>query len=181
MEIEYSLTEEDILALTELQFQRVPAYRGRMRMLRLGYPIIFTLVAIGYWFLFKDWRISTALFSFGLLAYFIYPTYTHMRMRQRIRRDYQKDEKLRKTLGKRKLVAAPEGLQEYSSLGKIKVKWKQITGIDVTSDNTFISVKDIPSIIIPKAQIQDEDSYHRFVATCMSFWRGEEKASVVEG
>jgi hypothetical protein len=180
MEIEYSLTEEDILALTELQFQRVPAYRGRMRMLRLGYPILFTLVSIGYWFLFKDWRISIAFFTFGLFAYLVYPAYTRMRMRQRIRRDYQKDQKLRKTLGKRKLVATSEGLQETSSLGKIKVKWKQVSDIEVTADNTFISVKDIPSIIIPKTQIQDEEAYHRFVATCMSFWRGEEKASVAQ-
>ncbi len=180
MEIEYSLDEEDILALTEYQFQHVPAYRSRLFMLRLGYPIAFSLVAIGFWFLYKQWQVSVAFVFFGLLAFLIYPYYTRMRMRRKITRDYQKNQKLRRTLGTRKLTANADFLQEFSSLGKIKVKWQQVTDIAVTSENTFISVKEIPSIIIPKRQIPEEEIYHRFVATCMSFWRGEKEAVITE-
>lgn len=166
MEIEYELTGSDILALAKHRLQHTPTLRRRLRMRRFGYAIGFILVALGTWLLRADIILPIIFLALAIISFLLFPTYYGWRLRRSVSQAYQ-DEKKRATLGIRTLRATSDGLEEESPYGEIRLKWDVVDEIAVTPAHTFISIGQVPSLIIPKDQVSPE-AYEEFIRACHS-------------
>jgi hypothetical protein len=164
MEIEYALTEKDVLALAQYRLQFMPTLRRRLWKRRWALAIGFTLVALGTWPLTPDFILPSAFLALAVISFLLYPTYNDWRLRRRVSEMYR-GERIRATLGARTLRATSEGLEEESHLGETKIKWSAIDEIDVTPQRIFISVAQVPSIVISRGQVSAGD-LEEFVQTC---------------
>ncbi len=75
MELEYSLNEADIFALTKYQLEYVPATRRRLRVRRFAYLVGSALVALGAWILQTDIFFVVIFLALGILLFLFYPVY----------------------------------------------------------------------------------------------------------
>lgn len=167
MEIEYQLTEEDIIALTLYRLQKVPKRQNPILVRRIAYAISFAFVAIGSWALFSNAILSFNFLVTGVLAYFIYPFFFNWALRRRVKTAYR-NEKMRETLAPRILSASSEGIEERTSLGQIRIKWEAVDNIGIMPTFTVLSIQGVPSIIIPENRIISGD-YISFVEACRQF------------
>lgn len=170
MEIEYALTENDVLALAQYRLQHMPTLRRRLRMRRWALVIGFTLVALSMWPLTLDFILPFTFVILAVISFLFYPIYNDWRLRKGVSEMYR-GEKIRATLGARTLRATSEGLEEESSLGEAKVKWSGIDEIDVTPQHIFISVAEVPSIVISRDQVSAGD-VENFIQTCRNHLEG---------
>lgn len=86
----------------------------------------------------------------------------------------------RTTLDARTLIANPEGLEEHSGRGEMKMAWDEVDEIAGTPDHTFISFQERPSIVIPRARISKGD-YAGFVQGSQDYVRAAEQAGTEDG
>ena len=80
------------------------------------------------------------------------------------------------TLGKRVLQVTNEGIKEISTFGEMKIKWIVIDKISVTPIYCFVSINQLPSIVIPKDKVKE--NFDDFVQVCRKFQ--EENSSLKE-
>ena len=71
------------------------------------------------------------------------------------------------TLGKRVLQVTNEGIKEISTFGEMKIKWIVIDKISVTPIYCFVSINQLPSIVIPKDKVKE--NFDDFVQVCRKF------------
>jgi hypothetical protein len=172
MEIVFSLTEEDILALAKFRNEKVPLLQKRARRVRYGYLIGFAIMGVGLWLSTSD-LIYLILFSLlSLVSFLFYPQYYSWRMQMRVREVYR-DKKYRAALAPRTWRIGADGLEESSAVGEIKVKWDNIDQIFVTATGAFVSVMHMPEMVIPKERVVQGD-YEGFVAALQARIQGEQ-------
>jgi hypothetical protein len=167
MEIKYSLTEADVLALNKFRTENDPLLKKRIRRARFKLTIGFAVVAFGFWLIDSNLFIVAWFLFLSLLSLIFYNSYYDWRIRRRISEMYR-EQKYQKTLAPRTLVAISEGLIESSSLGEMKVEWRTIDGFYQTATHVFISVGQVVSIMIPKS-IVSTDELAAFIKTCRTF------------
>jgi len=170
MEIEYQLTEADIIALMEYRLQHIPRPQNPIWIRRLGYAVGFALLSIGSVMLTNNRVLPFIFLILAISTFLLYPAFFYWLMRRKVSAKYR-DEQNRATLATRTLRATSEGLEEISSLGEIKIKWEAIEDLAVTPTYTIISIQQIPSMIIPKHGVSTGD-YESFVNTCRQFLEG---------
>ena len=165
MEIEFDLSERDILALVRRQQEYEPALRRRFTRLRYGYLIGFAILGIGS-LLISQKSLWIVFLLLAIASFALFPTYNDWRIKRNVTRAYQ-NEKMRATLDKRIMRATVEGLEEITRLGEIKIKWVAIDNISVTPNYAFITINQLPSIVIPKRKVKEK--FDDFVQSCQSF------------
>ncbi len=166
MEIEYSLTEADILALMQFRLQHSKGRRNPVTVRRWAYLAGFGLVALGSLILGKDVVLSVVFLVLAVAFFLLYPLYFNRLIRRKVSQTYR-DEKMRASLSSRTLKATDEGLEEKSELGEMKVKWLLVDGIYPTSTHVFISVQKNLSIIIPRDRLSSGD-IESFLQSCQN-------------
>ena len=139
MEIEFALTEEDILVFTKHQLQYSPVFIRQQRVRRSGYLIGFTLLAMGTWLLEQPIFVPILFLSLAVILFLVYPRFQMWRLREKVHQTYQQ-ENYRATLGLRTLRATDEGLEEISAFGEVKIKWEAVDGITDTPAHCLISI-----------------------------------------
>jgi hypothetical protein len=158
MEIQYSVTESDVLALARFRLQKMPSIRRRMRIRRFGYSVGFAALALGLWLVYGDITIP--------LIFFLSPFYADWRLNSAIARQYQ-DAKARGIL-ETTLRATPDGLEQSTILGDSKAKWESIDDVVITPMHTFMSIVSQGwSLVIPEKVVTG--NYQQFVATCRTY------------
>jgi hypothetical protein len=164
MELEFELTEEDIIALAEYQSKRSPAFIRQQQIRRFGYLIGFTILAIGMWLLTQQIILPAVSLGLAILLFLFYPQFQKWQLRRKVHQAYQQ-EKYQATLASRTLKATDEGLEEVSPFGEIKVKWDVVDEIQELPAHCLISIQQFPSVVIPKNRI-DPKIYEEFVQIC---------------
>jgi len=149
LEITYSLSEADVVALNLFRAQNDPLVKKRLSRDRLKLTISFAIVGIGLWLVTKDSFFFISFVTLSILIFIFYNQYYEWRVRNRITNTY-KDPKYKSTLDPHTLTATSEGLVDTSALGKMSVEWKNVDGFIETPTHIFISVGQITSIPIPK-------------------------------
>ena len=168
MDIEYHLTEADILALTQNQLQHAKGRRNPAQMRRFAYFFGFALTALGMWLLLHDIALAFIFLAFAIISLLFYPVYFDWLIRRKVSNAYR-DEKNRATLAKRTLRAKEDGLEESSAWGEIRVKWDMVNEIRVTPTHTFIAIMGkAPSMVIPRDGIITGD-YEGFISACQDY------------
>ena len=169
MEIEYHLTEADIIELLRYRLSQVPRRRNPVMFRQFAYLIGFMLISFGSLLIAKNVVLPLIFLVLGIFSFLTYPTYFDWRVRRKVAAIYR-DETKGPTLGTRILRTTDEGIEEKSSLGEIKIKWEVIDNIAVTPAYTIISIQSSPLIIIPQNGITSGD-YESFVEECRrDFW-----------
>ncbi len=165
MEIEFDLTENDILALVRRRQEYSPVFRQRILRLRYGYLVGFSLLGIGS-LLISQKFLPFAFFLLAVVSFLLFPVFNDWRLKRSVSLAYQ-DKNKRATLEKRIMRATNEGLEEISRFGETKVKWMVIDNISVTPTHAFISIDQLPTIVIPKDKVKE--NFEEFVQACQKF------------
>lgn len=169
MEIEYELTEADVVALTRCQLQRTPRRRNPIVVRRLAYLSGFTLMAVGLHLLMHNAVATVSLLILAILAFLFYPVYFDWLIRRRVSRTYR-DPQRRAGLASRTLRATGEGLEEASGVGAVSLKWPAISELVETPTHAIIFVQGLAALVVPKARVRVGD-YAAFVSACRAYMR----------
>jgi len=164
MEIEYELREADIIAFTQYRLRHGHGKRNPVLVRRLAYLGGFTIMAFGSWLLLHDIILLISFLALAIISFVLYPTYFDWLIRRKVTNTYR-DPKNSATLAPRILSANSEGLVEKSGMGEIKVKWEVIDDLELTPTHAFISIQNVPSIVVPKDRISSGD-FQSFVNAC---------------
>jgi hypothetical protein len=165
MEIEFDLSEADILALTRQRHKTIPALKKRFERLRFGYLLAFSLIGAGL-LLTGDKFLGVAFIILAAALFLAFPFYYDWRIASNVRLAYR-DDKQRATLCKRVLPATGDGLEEISPFAESKVRWAVIDDITVTATHAFISIGQSPCMVIPKAKVPE--TFDLFIQTCRHY------------
>jgi hypothetical protein len=157
MELEYSLDESDLIALANYQVGNSPVVRKRFKARRAAYLIGFSFLAVGAYFISMPLIIPISLAASGVLWFILYPLYAKWYTQKNIPR-IVRSQMRPSSLGKHKLKATIEGLEQISEAGESKVKWIVVDNIIENSGHTFISIEKNFAIIVPRFKI--EKSYY---------------------
>ena len=161
IEIEYDLSEADVLAFMKFRLQKTRGIRNPITVRRSSYMIAFFLMALGT---SNKTYLSLFFLALAILSFLIYPKIHHLLLRRRVKKTYR-DPKTRVTLGTRILSITNDGLEETSGIGESKFTWDVISGIEETLTHAFISVLDSAMIILPKERFSSR-AYNDFIAAC---------------
>lgn len=167
MDIEFALSRDDLITLAHYQMQHSSHVQRTAVKLRWGYAVGFLLLALGMFLLFPD---SFLGIGFGLLAVLLAIFYPFIH-RQRIKRHVEQtvDRKSRpESFAKRKVRVTAEGIEEVSDNATSKMKWSLVDWIDITPDNTFISIGNQNAVIIPRQSVT-EGNYDQFITSLRAF------------
>ena len=167
MDIQYHLTEGDIVALAEYRLKNVSGWRNPVRVRRFAYFFGFALMALGMWLILNSIELTVSFLTFAIVAFLFYPAFLHWRIRQNISKAYR-NEKNRVTLATRTLSVTSEGLNEESAWGEIQLKWDKVD-ITITPAHVFIAIMgQAPSMVVPRDGISNGD-YEEFTSTCQHY------------
>ncbi len=160
MEIEYALTENDLMSVAMYQADHSPVYRRWLRNLQIGYAVGSLLFALGTWALLQQAELLLMFIAIGLLLVLFGPELQRWRLRRRIAQLYH-DRQKRGLYSKRVLRVTPEGLEEVSNYKESRVKWSGVDNVVSTDTHTFI-LAGAEVIVIPKDVIEPS-KYDAFV------------------
>jgi Na+/glutamate symporter len=149
MEITYSLTEADVLALNKFRAQTDPLLKKRIVRARNRLTISFAIVGVGFWLLVDDLLILIYFLALSIISFLFYYQYYEWRIRRQVRETY-KQPNYSSSLAPRTLEATAEGLVNTSAIGQMKVEWNQVDDFFETPTHIFISVGQVISVPIPK-------------------------------
>jgi len=153
MEIQYSLSEADIVALYKYRLNVDQALKRRYQSRRWMYLLGLSMLGLAGYVFMHD----TALMIFSLiiagLFYTFFPYYFNWMVRRGVSTTY-KQEAARQALEKRTLQANPEGLLQNASRGESFSSWDEIDDMGVSTTHAFISVNERSSwYIIPRDRL----------------------------
>ncbi len=163
IEIEYELSEDDLLDLARSRAERSPAVRRRLNVQRAGYLIGFLLLGVGSFLAFASLALLVVFGSLGIIFFLGYP-FVYRRMLERgIRRAVARAVAVPFTRSKRSLRATPDGLEQITEGAQTKLAWKLVDGIEVTATRAVLSISGGNSpLLIPKQQV-GEEQFNAFV------------------
>ena len=157
MEISYSLTETDIIALYQYRLLVNTALRRRSQMRRWLYLLGFGMIAAAGYALNRDRTILLVGLTLGGLFFIFYPQYFNWLIKRSVANTH-KDETARRALENRILRASADGLLQITESGETKVGWDEIDDMGLTSTHAFISISERSSwFIIPKHGLSSGD------------------------
>jgi hypothetical protein len=170
MEIEFDLTEPDILALMHYQLRRVPRARHPMQVRRFSYVVGFALLALGFWLTMQNAILPAVFLALAVVALLFYPAIFEWLLRRQVALAF-KDPHKRVTFGTRTMRTSSEGIVELSELGMMAIRWPAITDLTATATHAFLTVQARAAMVIPAARVRRGD-YARFLEACRSFMGG---------
>jgi membrane protein implicated in regulation of membrane protease activity len=162
MEIELALTRNDHLVLAQYRTDHSPQMHQRARKLRWSYTVAFLAIALGYYLILPEVFIPLLFAILAIVSLVSYPYIHRWRVRRDVKREVEKRAKPQ-WFTNRKLRVTADGLEEETEYFEGKVKWSLVDGLDVTPDNTFVSIEGVYSVIIPRSSVKKGD-YDEFVA-----------------
>ncbi len=161
MEIEYSLSETDLIALAEYQAGNSPVVHQRLKSRRFAYLIGFFVMALAAYLISMPTIFAISFAALGVLCFALYPTYSKWSMRKNIPRIVHG--RMRpSSIGKRRLRVTSDGLEQISDAGESGAKWGVIDNIIENGAHAFVSIEGDLAVIIPRFRI-DRGSYETFV------------------
>ncbi len=167
MEIKYDLGEADLLALTLYHMDRLNKRHNAQLRRRFAYLIGFALLALGSWLLISNAGLTLAFLGAGIACFAFYPAYWSWLVRRKVASAYR-DPKNIAGFGLRTLRASEAGLEEVSALGETRIKWDFIDEVTEEAARAFVTVSNVPSMVIPKARIREGD-YEGFIKACRAY------------
>lgn len=156
MELEYTPTEKDLIALARHQIAVSPTVQQRLRRLHLGYVIGFSLLAVGVYFVLPNEMLSLAFAAFASLALFAYPYFSRWRL-QRSLPSLVRRKATPASYITRRLRATPEGLEQITSETRSMIAWRMVDAVFETAKYTFLSIDGTYTVVVPRDRVSEAD------------------------
>ncbi len=122
MQIEYELSETDILALMKFRIHQSRGMRNPVMRRRIGYFVGFAMIGVGMWPFFRQPVLPAIFLLWAMVSFLFYPILFTWLLQRRVATEYR-DPKKRATLASRIVCINDDGLQEISHFGETKIKW----------------------------------------------------------
>jgi hypothetical protein len=152
MELEFTLTEADIVALVRYQIEHSLSVKRRIARLHVGYVLGFALLALGFYLLAPDLHLQLPFSLLAVASVALYRPLAWARLRAsapRMARERMRPE----SVGWRKLRVSAEAMQQWSEHAESKVEWSLVDGIDLQPTHAFVSVGGIVTLAIPRDRV----------------------------
>ncbi len=168
MEVEYRLTEEDLVAFARYQRDRNPGHKW------LVYVPLFVVLALILTIpllLGQGGFDPLMLIPFGTMALAVlFGIFTARRSmpRQMARQLIRQGEKA-KILGAQRMRITPQGLTNVMELTAGAVDWAALERIDVSGEHAFFYLLNTTAFILPKRAFGSERDFDDFVATAKRY------------
>lgn len=157
MEVRYTVTLEDFVALNLYLTRKSGAGRARYLLIWLGVP---TLCAAGAVRVLELGREPLA-FGLALLAavcLFTFPLAYKVGLARNVRA-FVKSLGGRGIIGERALVLSDDYLVAISETFRTEVRWENLSGVDVVGDATYVFVSGISALILPRRGCDSDAEY----------------------
>jgi hypothetical protein len=165
VELEYTLTLEDLVAFEEYHADHSPSIQRKRKFMRFFYPLVG--IATGLYLVIIDGGLMIAIvfliiiFLAMAIWFFSAPKRFRRHHRRAVTKLYQEGSN-RALLGHQQQRADQNGLHSSSALGESRMNWSAIERMQSTPDYTFIYLSAVTAIVIPRKSVMRGD-YEGFV------------------
>jgi hypothetical protein len=156
MELAYTPTEEDLIALARHQVAISPVVQQRIQRTHLGYVIGLSLLAVGTYFVLPNPRISIAFAAIASIALLAYPYFARWRLHRSLA-SLVRRKATASSYAPRRLRALPDGLEQVTDDTRSKVGWRTVDAVFETAKYTYLSIEGAYSIVIPRDRVPEID------------------------
>lgn len=162
-QIQYTVTEQDLVAFNEHQLEKSERIQKKMRLHQAIIPGIIAVFALVLFFYFKD--IPSA--GYAIILMIVWglgaPAYLKWNMRKQIRQSYTEKEKAAIT-GTFTLRAESHGLVEIGADGQSNhLSWDKVLRVEVEKLYVFVFISLESALIIPRKSLTKESKLADFV------------------
>lgn len=170
MEVEYSLTPEDLLALM----------RSRQRMNTRPasgwlWALLFGLLVVLYFLadaapafmprgFLPGWGVG--LFC-GLALFLLFAV-----LARRSQNNVLKDARNQWLFATRRITLSPEEFSIASWFARFSYRWEAVSDIRVTPGHVFLFITSTDAAVVPRRAFRDQDHFKEFVALARRYWEG---------
>lgn len=152
VEIDYTPTEADLIALARHQIALSAEIQGRLRRMHVGYVIAFSLLAVGAYLVLPNEVVSISFAAFASLALLLYPSCSRWRLYMRLP-GLVRRRATPASYAARKLRAQPDGLEQITEDIQSRVDWRAVDAVFETPKYAFLSIDGSYTIAIPRERI----------------------------
>lgn len=161
MEIKYSLTLDDMVALNVFRIRAIPGIAKRQKLLRWGY-LVFMLFLTYFLYLTGIGPVVSLLLAAIVIGFFFYfPKYQERQLRRMLAKDYKKPERAA-ALKDRHITTDEEGIELSTVKGKRRFAWGDLETMERNPDAIFGLFKDKSCFTVSRAGVESGD-YDAFV------------------
>jgi hypothetical protein len=161
MELEYTPTEDDLIALARHRVAISPVVQQRLRTRHLIYVIGLSVLAIVAYFALPDKLAAIAFAALASLALLIYPYFARWRL-NRATDSLARRQATPASYAPCTLRALPDGLEQIRGELRSKFAWRSIDAVFEKSRHTFLSLDGTYTIVVPRDRVPEED-YTNFI------------------
>ena len=155
-EIEYDLTEEDLIHFNELNFLKTESAKKKLRFAQFIVPGILAFIGVVYGLFLRNEYAGLFTVVFAILMTFIAPYIIKWDMRRQVMKYYTDEEKAH-ILGHYKLKIEPKVLEEQSPSGDNTMPWSELLRVEYGKRYVYIYLEIATALIIPVDKITDGD------------------------
>jgi hypothetical protein len=156
VEVSYTTTLDDYVALSLHVMKRSPSMRSRFW---LGWTLLTLAFLIGAAFLVTINPVGAAVLSVLAVAYAISYPFVHRAWVASAVRAYAEDLGTRGVIGRITLILTDETLTERTASVESVARWRDMVGVEVVGDCTYIYVTGLLAAIIPRHGFEREEDY----------------------
>ncbi|AXI00115.1 YcxB family protein [Sporosarcina sp. PTS2304] len=164
MEIEYELTEEDVIAFNLYHVKNSKVGKNSLQWQRFVSPMIFFMFAY-FLSIFTDMEKGPLFLVFGLTAILwviLYPKYFYFHITRQVRK-MLKEGKNEGLIGQHIMKMNKTGITDQTQVGETKVQWSGIQRVIEDADYLYIYTSTISAYILPKRTIYSVDGLKAYV------------------
>jgi hypothetical protein len=182
VEIEFTLTEDDLIAFHKYHTEHPPAPTKPVSTRGLWLIVVLLSLIVGLSLTAGGPRGNNPYYFYSCLALllgtlsliFSLPRMKNRQIARSVEADLEQAKKAR-LLGPQRLVIKPEGLTVMVSLRAGFVDWRGIEKVVVTEDHAIFYVTTYSAHVVPKRAFPDELAFMEFVTAVKRFRRAAEE------
>ncbi|MBB4824808.1 hypothetical protein HNO89_002034 [Sporosarcina luteola] len=168
MEIQYELTEEDVVVFNVHHVKNSNVGRNSLRWQRVVSPLLFLLFAY-FLSVSTDLEAGTLFVVFGVTAILwvlFYPKYFYWHVTRQVRKAL-KEGKNEGLVGSHVLKMNKQGLTDTTSNGESKMTWQAVKQFKEDTGHFYLYNSAVSAFIIPKRDV-DAEAFRKFVNKWLS-------------
>ncbi|WP_303969001.1 YcxB family protein [Sporosarcina ureae] len=169
MEIEYALTEEDVVAFNLYHVKNSKVGKNSLQWQRYISPLIFLLFAY-FLSVFTDMPRGPLFATFGLtviLWVMLYPKYFYFHITRQVRK-MLKGGKNEGLVGKHTMNMNKAGIHDKTVVGETNVQWIGVKNLIEDAEYFYIYTSTVSAYIIPKRDVYSVDGLKTYVQKRMN-------------
>lgn len=164
MEIQYHLSEEDVVKFNLYHVKNSRIGKNSLRWQRIFSPVIFLLFAY-FLTIFTELEAGPLYATFvvtAILWVIFYPKYFYFHITRQVRK-MLREGKNEGLVGDHEMRLTKAGITDSSSTGETKLTWQGISEIHEDADYFFLYNSSVSAYILPKRYIDEPEQFREYL------------------